>query len=526
MCNRYASKTALVATAVLFYLCIVERTGFGQKRDEVRISLRQAIEMALANHKDIELARQNARLADWDLKSVISQYEPRSTFNSFYEHTQLPINSFLSGGVNGSVIQSDLMAGYRLEGLAGRGGGSYQVDFSSRRFTTNNIFAALNPQYPSDLSVRFTQPLSRGRLVPTRLKDIEIAKKNLQLTDTEVRKIATETIINVKRAYWDLVFARNRMTIQDEIVRDTRAQLELNTRRATTGFLAVSDVYRTEARTAESEQIAYQTAEAVTRAENTLKNLIVESAASDLWEASLVPTDVLDSAETSVTLQQALTAALDNRLELQESDIAREINAIEQRYFQDQTRSQVDLVSSYGLAGLGGSPNSLIRSLAPTAVPGFLEGAYGQSLVNLLDNRFNSFRVGVQITLPLHNHEAEAKLGRALVQSERVSTQREKFKQLIQVDVRNAYQAVSIAASQQQAAAVVRLALEKQHASEERRLNVGYSTNDVVLDRQIGLAAARLSEMRAQTEHQKALADLERAMGAALEANRVVIRSR
>src|SRR2546427_7499917 len=271
MCNRYASKTAWIAMAVLFYLCIVETESFGQERDEVRMSLRQAIEMAFANNKDIELARQTARLADWDLKAVLSQYEARSTFNSFYEHTKLPINSFLSGGVNGSVIQSDLMAGYRLDGLAARGGGNYQVDFSSRRFTTNNIFAALNPQYPSDLSVRFTQPLSRGRLVPTRLKDIEIAKKNLQLTDTEVRKIATETIINVKRAYWDLVFARNRMTIQAEVVRDTRAQLEFSGRRAAMGVLAVSDVSRTEARAAESEQIAYLATEEVTRAENNLK---------------------------------------------------------------------------------------------------------------------------------------------------------------------------------------------------------------------------------------------------------------
>jgi HAE1 family hydrophobic/amphiphilic exporter-1 len=515
--------TAWIVTAVVF-LCFIEPTS-AQKQDEMRISLRQAIEMALANNKDIELARQNALMADWDLKTVFSQYEAHSTFNSSYEHTKVPINSFLSGGVNGSVIQSDLMAGYRLEGLTPQGGGNYHIDFATRRFTTNNIFAALNPQYPSDLSVHFNQPLVRGRIFPARIKDIEIAKKNQQLTDTEFRKIATETIVNVKRAYWDLVFARNDVTIQGEVLRDTRNQLDLNKRRAATGVLAVSDVSRWDARAAESEQIAYRATENVTRTENTLKNLIAENASSDLWDASLIPTDVLDSDAMTVTLQQAVAAALETRLELRETEIAAEINAIEQRYFSDQSRSQVDLVSSYGVAGLGGTTNKLIQSLAPTAVPPFLQGAYGQALTNLIENRFNNFSVGVQINLPLHNHEAEAKLARAVVENQRVNTQREKLRQLIQVDVRNAYQSVSVAESQTQAASVVRIALESQRESEQRRSNVGYSTTDVVLERQISLAAARLSEMRAQAEHKKALADLERAMGTALQSNGISIQS-
>jgi HAE1 family hydrophobic/amphiphilic exporter-1 len=240
----------------------------------------------------------------------------------------------------------------------------------------------------------------------------------------------------------------------------------------------------------------------------------------------VIPTDGLDSDVKTITLEQAIAAAFENRLELQETEIAREISAIEQQYFRDQSRSQVDLVGSYSVAGLAGTSNSLIQSLAPTTLPAFLQGGYGRALANLFENRFESLRVGVQITLPLHNHEAEAKLGRAMVESQRVNTQREKFKQLIQVDVRNAYQAVNVAQSQRQAASTVRAALEQQHDSEQRRTNVGYSTSDVVLERQIGLAAARLSEMRAQADHNKAMADLERAMGTALEANGIVIRGR
>jgi len=185
------------------------------------------------------------------------------------------------------------------------------------------------------------------------------------------------------------------------------------------------------------------------------------------------------------------------------------------------------VVSSYGITGLGGPfvDNAAVnRLIGPTAaLPGFLEGGYGQSLANLAQNRFNNFRVGVQISLPLHNRTAEAKLGRALVERQRVATQQEKLKQLVQMDVRNSVQAVRTAESKRRAASTIRASLEQQFASDQRKLTVGYSATYTVLERQISLAGARLKELRAELEQSKASAELQRAMGTALRANNVVI---
>ena len=515
--------------SLLFSAWICNLVAFAQQAndEQVRLSLGQAVQMALANNKDIELARQNVLAAEWDLKGTAAQYDPRSTFSSFYEHTKIPVASFLSGGVNGSVLQSDLSAGYRLEGFAGKGGGTYEMNFSSLRRSTNNIFAALNPQYPSELMFRYTQPLGRGRSFSTRLKDIEIAQKNSRLTQAQFRQSATETIVEVQRAYWDLVFARQSLTIQNETLRDFRARLEVDRRRAGNGMLAAIEVVGTEARTAQSEEAVYGAVEDLTRAENALKNLIAENHEARLWNASIVPTDDFTPALTEITLQDALADAMANRLELEESDIIREINAVEERYYRDQTRPQIDVVSSYGITGLGGPfvDNAAVnRLIGPTAaLPGFLEGGYGQSLANLAQNRFNNFRVGVQISLPLHNRTAEAKLGRALVERQRVATQQEKLKQLVQMDVRNSVQAVRTAESKRRAASTIRASLEQQFASDQRKLNVGYSATYTVLERQISLAGARLKELRAELEQSKASAELQRAMGTALRANNVVI---
>ena len=534
---------------------VLERVGvdMGQQR---QLSVREAIEMALANNKDIEVARENVRGAEFDLKAARGVYDPHFLTNSYYEHTDTPAASFLSGTTTGAVTQSGLFSTTSVQGLTPKGGGGYRVDFVNNRITTNNLFAALNPQYPTSLTFSYTQPIIKGREFDQNRRQIEIAKKNVSLTDAQFRQRAIETITTVQRAYWDLVYALRNLKIQQDAVRDARAQLEHNKRLVAEGMLAPIDVVAAEAQVSGFEQGVYSALDDVGRAENNLKNLVAENRDSPLWTSAIVPTDSVDLATPPVDLKDAMQVALKSRPELSSSDAAREINEIEQRFAREQTKPQVDLVASYGLVGLAGAlntaPNPLASSsgqvtqrvnqligvvnptLPPTqqlaiiptttqSLPGFLVGGEGQSLANIAANRFRDVRVGVTINLPFHNTTAEAQLGRTLVDAERIKTQREQLEELIQVDVRNAVQSVTTAQARLRAAAAQRSASEQQYASEQRKLDAGQSTVFLVLERQTQLTTARGNELRAQTELNKALADLQRATGNALEQNRVEI---
>jgi HAE1 family hydrophobic/amphiphilic exporter-1 len=244
---------------------------------------------------------------------------------------------------------------------------------------------------------------------------------------------------------------------------------------------------------------------------------------------------------------------MENRPELQQSNVAREINEIDQRYFRDQTKPAIDLTGSYGVVGLAGASNSLgtnpftassaqlrervdllsqlnglppLPVVPPQTLTPELIGGYGQSLQNLFGNQFNNFRVGVQISLPLRNRTAEAALGRSLVEGERINTQRQQLEQSIQVEVRNALQAVRSSEARLRSAAVARETTEQQYQSEQRRLDAGQSTVFLVLERQTALTTARGNELRAQTDLNKAIADLQRATGNALKVNSIVVRVR
>jgi len=343
------------------------------------------------------------------------------------------------------------------------------------------------------------------------------------------------------------------MQVQRDAVRDSRAQLEHNKRLVVEGNLAPIDVVAVEAQVAGFEQTLFSSLEDVSRSENNLKNLIAVNRQADLWNLSIIPTDSVDLAPPDISLPEALKAAMDNRPELQQSNVVREINQIDQKYFREQTKPAIDLVGSYGLVGLAGSQSNagnpfsslstqelrarvdqllaqaglpLLTPLPPQALSPFLIGGYDQSLRNLFSNRFNNFRVGVQINLPLRNRTAEAQLGRSLVEGQRIATQREQLEQSVQVDVRNALQAVRSAEARLRAAGIARQAGEQQYQSEQRKLDVGQSTVFLVLERQTALTTARGNELRAQTDLNKAIAELQRATGNALTTNNIVVRVR
>jgi len=513
------------------------------------LSLRDAIAMALANNKDIEVARTAVKIAEFDLLGGRGLYDPRFSTTAFYERNKSPIASFLSGGSNGANTQSDFSGSARLEGLSPKYGGNYIIDFSSIRLTTNNQFTALSSQYPTALTFSYVQPLVRGLKFDKNRRQVEIAKKNLALTDAQFRQKAIETITNVQRAYWDLVFALRSVQIHRDAVRVARSQLEHNKRLVQEGQLAPIDVVAAEAQITTFEQNVYSALEEVSKSENNLKNMIAENQKSDLWQESVVPTDPVDLTVPAVSLPEALKTAMENRAELQQSNVAQEINKIDQAFYGDQKKPAIDLVGTYSMIGLSGAlgnatnpfvgssvqlrdaVNKLLRNAGFDELPDLpsqtispeLVGGLSQSVQNLLSNRYGNLRVGVQINLPLRNRTAEAQYGRTLVEGERIVAQREQLEQTIQVEVRNALQAMRSAEARLQAAAATRSANEQQLTSEQRRLDAGQSTTFLVLERQTALTASRGAELKAQTDLNKALADLQRATGNALTANSVVV---
>ena len=166
-----------------------------------------------------------------------------------------------------------------------------------------------------------------------------------------------------------------------------------------------------------------------------------------------------------------------------------------------------------GLAGTALNPNA----------PNFLIGGYGQDLSNLFSFKTRNINLGVTISFPIHNKTAEANLAATRIQGEQLLASYRSQDQAIEMDVRNAAQAVDTAQRRVVASRSARESAEQQLTGEQKLYEVGRSTTFLLLQRQNEVTIARTNELQAQTDYNKALADLQRSTASTLRVNNVVV---
>jgi HAE1 family hydrophobic/amphiphilic exporter-1 len=394
---------------------------------------------------------------------------------------------------------------------------------------------------------------------------IRVQRKRLQLSDADFRRMTTSVIADVQRAYWDLVFA-----LRDEQNQVANVELARQNFRRTEASVAAgrsAPLERAEIMTelANRESALLLSSQNVTLAENTLKSLLLKDPLAPEWSQALLPTDRPSFNETPVSLEEAVKEARANRPELRRLKLQSEINDIDVQFFKNQTKPRVDLtgtVSTTGLAGTrntitgAGTPVPLIDPTVPltdpdsfllqqindlrqrqglpaatvptvtpqtATVPSQLIGGYGQTLRNLFSLDTRNVVVGVTLQIPFKNKTAEANLAFARIEREQLTAQTRSTEQQVEVEVRNSVQAVETARRRVLAARQARENAELQLEGERRLFQVGRSTTFLLFQRENALVNARNQELRAETDYNKALADLQRSTSTTLRANNVVV---
>ena len=523
-----------------------ERVGVDLAK-QLSLTLEEAVELALKNNNDIDTSRNDVQIAEFNFRGARGIYDPIIGAESYYESRTTPTASTIGGATNGSVTQSQFFGNAGVTGFSPFQGGNYSAGFTSSRTNTSNLNATLNPQYPTDFTFRYTQPLLRGRRFDINRRNIEIARKNLSLTDSQFRQRAIEIIALVEQSYWNLAFALRNLQVQIDAVKQARLQLESNQRLVDKGVLAPIDVVAATAQIATFEQGVYTVQEDVTRAENTLKTMLLADRTTGVWSQPITPVSPISLDPPRIGLEIAVAEALKNRPELTQLTANDEINRIDQRYYRDQTKPQIDLVGSYTAAGLAGAATpprattpsalttrvndlSLLAGLdaLPTGtttstVPPNLVGGYFNSLGNLLGQDYPTYRAGIVVSIPWGNTTAKANLGRTLVESSRIANLRAQAENVIESEVRNSLQALRSAEARLASALAARTAAEQLSESEQRQFRAGTTTLYLVLQRQNELLAARGRELQAQTDLNKAISEFQRATGTTLTANNVTV---
>lgn len=527
-----------------------------QSAASIPLSLEEAIRKALENNNDIEVSRDDVRIQETQVRSILGSYDPVFTVTPTYTRN----SSTGSAGTNDFTANADLRHSIQP------GGGSYTVFFNNTR--TENAFSQAQVSngslgssstaiYSSALGFRYTQPLFRNFSIDNTRRNLKIAKRRLEQTDSDFRRTTIETIARVQNAYWDLVFAlRNQQnqTANLELSRENLRQVEARIAAGASAPLARAEV-ETELATREADALV--ATQQVSIAENVLKQLLLKDATNAEWSQPYVPTDKPAFSQDPIDLDSALKDAMSNRYELQRLKLAADINAVDIKFFKNQTRPQVDLNTTFSLDGLarGGVStdpstvstfsgndevlrNNLNLLLAQAGqpiipnpvivVPGtadYLAGGFNRSLANMFRSDAPNYSVGVTISFPFGNRTAKANLAGAKITQHQLETQTRIQEQTVVVEVRNAVQAVETARQRVLATRRARENAEIQLDGERKLYDSGRSTTFLLFQRENALTNARNSEIKAETDYNKALADLQRATSTTFQINNIQVTS-
>jgi len=490
------------------------------------LPIQDAIAMALQNNLDIEQFRQGVRISEYSLFSLKGFYDWTSGAGIGFRSSINPTSSTIGGSNSGTLSTKTLYYNFTTTKQFETGGNLF-AEFDNSRTKSSNIFSTLNPSFANTLTFTYTQPLLRNFALDSTRRTIQLAKKTLDLSDSQFRQRTIEVINQVQRAYWDLVFARRNEQIARDSVDLAKTQLDNNQKMVEAGTLAPIELRSTEAQLETAKGNVIVALQGITTAENALKVLLLKDPNDKIWNSEVEPTDKPISEPRKFDLDEATRLALKNRPELEQMKLQTEQKEIDIKFYKNQLKPQLDFVGTYTNNGLAGTASNAVGvGGGQNPPPERLVGGVFQSLNNLFSQDFRTYQVGVVLSFPWRNRTAKGNLGRSLAESRQLDARQRQLVESVQVDVRNALQAVEASRQRFEAATAAELAADAQYRGEQERYRAGLSTNFVVLQRQTDLSVARGNTVRALTDYNKALADLQRVTGMTLVSNNVQISSK
>jgi HAE1 family hydrophobic/amphiphilic exporter-1 len=550
------TKTDEKTTAVIYSPSNLNRVGV-QSAQPLPITLNEAIRRALENNNDIEVSRDDVRFQGTQVRSLEGVFDPVLTLSP----------NFTRNSTTGSTATNDFRINSNFGQFLRKGGGSYQAFFNNSRtenqfaqaqVSSGNVSTGNSAIFSSSLGFTYTQPLARNLRIDSRRHLIIVAKKRLEQTDSDFRLRATETITAVARAYWDFVFALRNQQNQVANVNLAKENLRIVEARIDAGAAAPLEKAEVATELANREGDLLLATQQVGIAENTLKQLVIKDPLSFEWQQTLVPTDKPAFSLDAISLDDALKDAMDNRFELRRLRLQKEINNTDIKLYKNLIKPQIDLNTTFSLDGLSRSGTNApvettlltssqdvfllnainltrIQTGLPTvfvnppvvipAGPTFLFGGFNRSLANIFRSDAPNYSIGVTFSFPFRNRTAKANLAGAEIQRNQLDAQIRGQEQTVIVEVRNAVQAVETTRQRILTARRARENAEIQLEGERKLYEAGKSTAFILFQRENGLTNARNAEIRAETDYNKAVADLQRVTSTAFRANNVQLAS-
>ena len=474
-----------------------------------KLSIDDAVRLALEQNLDIQVDRLNPQISDLDIAQARTAWTPSVSATLSTLGSDSPVNSFLVAAEGGATKTSDrrFTTGLGYSQLFPWGGNA-SLSWDSYRSTSNSLFTNFNPTLRSNVGFDYTQPLLRNREIDSSRQQLLVSRKNREISDVQFRETVVTTTRNVKNAYWDLAYARASLAVSQQSLDLARQSLRNTRARVEIGTMAPIDIVEADAEVADREEAVIVAEAAIGQAEDRLKSLVLDPATPDFWNLRFELVDVNPYQVQAIDLDAAVRTALDKRTDLAQARKTLESSDINIRYARNQILPDVNLNVNYGLTGLGGT--EFLRGPGfPGPVINEINRGFGSVLGDLFTNDFPNWTFSVTVGYPIGVASAEANLARSRLQYSQSQVQIKNIELQVVTQVRDVARQVNTNAKRIDTTRVSRQLNERRLEAEEKKFAAGTSTSFFVFQAQRDLSEARNDELRALLDYNKSLVDFE-----------------
>jgi outer membrane protein TolC len=460
------------------------------------------------------------------LGPFITSFDPIVSGTLQFDHARfIPTSPFVGTAQNTTTGNFSYQQGFQW-------GTNMSVGFTNTRQTTNSLFSTVSPALNSGFQFKLTQHILQGFGFVPNDRLIRITKNNREITDVAFRLQITTTVDQIENLYWNLVYAYENVKVQQEALAFAQKALSDNQKQVQIGSLAPIEVVRAQNTVAADQQNLVNAQTNLDLQQLLMKNALSRTLQDpQLASAEVIPTTTmaLPQQEPVVPTEDLINEALQHRPDLAESRIDLINRDISSRAIKNALLPSLDLFAYYNGSGIGGAQNpNYICLRQPSS--GFCQGfsptnpiSYGDTLSDLVNSSAPDKGVGLTLSIPIRNREAQALQVRSLLEYRQAEMRLQQVENQVRIEVRNAqFSVTQNHAAVQAAQAAVTLAQQSLEA-EQKKYNLGASTSTNVLSYQSQLASAKSQLVSAEAAYEKSEIELDRATGLLLEHAGVVM---
>ena len=186
----------------------------------------------------------------------------------------------------------------------------------------------------------------------TRL-NIRVAKNRLKYSEQGLRQQIITSATAVENAYYELIYALENVTVQQEALELAQTQLDQDNQRVQIGTLAILSVQQDESQVAQSQANLIAAQFTLVSDQNTLKNLLADTNYVQWHDTDIQPTETLTAPVQTFNLQDSWRKGMAERPDLLQAQLNVEQQGIQLKFYRNQLFPELDLIGTYGYNGSG-----------------------------------------------------------------------------------------------------------------------------------------------------------------------------